>query len=298
MAIANKHVAENTSRYEVECVKCRLVLTQEHDKYKAKLRVQIAGLSRGSKRWWRLNKQPMDRQSKASFFPPMRDAHGEWHRDPEKKANLFVECWSSKNKLPDEQYEQAFFVQPPQMASQFVIRRRTARRLLSALREDQATGPDDIGAVILKRLAKYLAVPLAILCRRIFSEATWPAKWRRHNVMPLFKKGSPYLPNQYRGIHLTAILSKTVERMIGQTLVPFLESKGFGNAQWAFRKRSSARDLVTMCLAKWIHLICTGFKIGVYLSDISGAFDKVNRCLLLGKLAQFELPDTFLDFLN
>ena len=68
-------------------------------------------------------------------------------------------------------------------------------------------------------------------------------------MIPLFKKGSPYLPNQYRGIHLTAILSKTVERMIGQTLVPFLESKGFGNAQWAFRKRSSARDLVTMCLA-------------------------------------------------
>jgi len=86
--------------------------------------------------------------------------------------------------------------------------------------------------------------------------------------------------------------------MIGQTLVPFLESKGFGNAQWAFRKKSSARDLVTMCLANWVLLICKGFKVGVYLSDISGAFDKVNRCLLLGKLAQLGLPDTFLDFLN
>ena len=36
----------------------------------------------------------------------------------------------------------------------------------------------------------------------------------------------------------------------------------------------------------------------MYLSDISGAFDKVNRCLLSGKLAQLGLPDTFLDFLN
>ena len=136
------------------------------------------------------------------------------------------------------------------MAGDFAIRPRVARRLLSALREDQATGPDDIGAVILKRLAKYLDVPLAILCRRIFAEATWPQRWRRHNVMPLFKKGSPYLANHYRGIHSTTILSKTIERMLGQVLVPFLEAKGFGNAQWAFRKKSSARDLVTVYLAK------------------------------------------------
>ena len=86
--------------------------------------------------------------------------------------------------------------------------------------------------------------------------------------------------------------------MIGGVLVPFLEAKGFGVAQWAFRKKSSARDLVTMCLAKWTLLICSGRKIGIYLSDISGAFDKVSRCLLIGKLAQLGLPDTFLDFLN
>ena len=97
---------------------------------------------------------------------------------------------------------------------------------------------------------------------------------------------------------MTAILSKTIERMIGQTLVPFLETKGFGDAQWAFRKKSSARDLITICLAKWTLLACNGFKIGVYLSEISGAFDKVSSRLLLGKLAQIGLPDTFLDFLH
>ena len=36
----------------------------------------------------------------------------------------------------------------------------------------------------------------------------------------------------------------------------------------------------------------------MYLSDISGAFDKVNRCLLIGKLSRIGLPSTFLDFLN
>ena len=40
-----------------------------------------------------------------------------------------------------------------------------------------------------------------------------------------------------------------------------------------------------------------GAKIGVYLSDISGAFDKVSRVLLLGRLAAIGVPDAFLDFL-
>ena len=90
-------------------------------------------------------------------------------------------------------------------------------------------------------------------------------------------------------------MSQVIERMIGQTLVPFLEARGFGTAQWAFRKKASARDLVTISLAKWVLNICKGLKIGVYLSDISGAFDKVSRHLLKGKLAQLSLPNSFLD---
>ena len=86
--------------------------------------------------------------------------------------------------------------------------------------------------------------------------------------------------------------------MIAQPLVPFLEQHGYGSSQWAFRKKSSARDLVTILLARWVLAISHGMKIGLYLSDISGAFDKVNRCLLIGKLAELGLPSTFLDFLN
>ena len=107
-----------------------------------------------------------------------------------------------------------------------------------------------------------------------------------------------YFPSQCRDIHLTCILSKTVERLIGQTLIPFLERFGFGDAPWAFRKRNSARDLVTTSLAIWCLCICQGNKVGVYLSDISGGFDKVRRALLIGKPSQLGLPSIWLDFLN
>ena len=56
--------------------------------------------------------------------------------------------------------------------------------------------------------------------------------------------------------------------------------------------------MVTIYVAQWVIMICKGLKIGLYLSDISGAFDKVSRLLLIGKLSQIGLPSTFLDFLN
>ena len=51
---------------------------------------------------------------------------------------------------------------------------------------------------------------------------------------------------------------------------------------------------MTILLARWVLAISQGMKIGLYLSDISGAFDKVNKCLLIGKLAELGLPSTFL----
>ena len=64
------------------------------------------------------------------------------------------------------------------------------------------------------------------------------------------------------------------------------------------QKKSSSRDLVTASVARWILRICQGNKVGIYISDISGAFDKVSRALLLGKLQQLGVASSFLDFLN
>ena len=297
-AINAKHEAERSTDYNEIAKHCRHVLLGERQKYMAQLRQKMESLPRSSKRWWSLNKQLLHKQAAPALFPPLKNKAGTWCRSPQSKANAFAECWTDKCKLPDERVELFFSHVSPLMSDWFPIRPRIVKKLLLALREDQATGPDGFAAIFLKKIAEVISVPLAILTRRIFNEAIWPTDWKIHHIAPLFKKGSRFLPGQYRGIHLTNILSKTVERVIGQPLVAFLEARGYGNSQWAFRKKSSARDLVTILAAKWVILICRGKKIGLYLSDISGAFDKVSRCLLMGKLAQIGLPPRFLDFLN
>ena len=48
----------------------------------------------------------------------------------------------------------------------------------------------------------------------------------------------------------------------------------------------------------WILGICSGRKIGAYLSDISGAFDRVSKEILLSKLSAAGVGSVYLNFLS
>ena len=45
-------------------------------------------------------------------------------------------------------------------------------------------------------------------------EGFWPQAWRVHRLIPLFKRDEYFKPGNYRGIHITSILSKVAERLI------------------------------------------------------------------------------------
>ena len=93
-------------------------------------------------------------------------------------------------------------------------------------------------------------------------------------------------------MHLTSILSKIVERAIGYVFLPLLNSSGaFGINQWAFRPSHSCKDLVTMKVTSWILAAHRGRKTAVYLSDISGASDRVAHELLIAKCRRAGLGD-------
>ena len=124
---------------------------------------------------------------------------------------------------------------------------------LHSLREDSGTGPDELPARILKQCAAQLAMPVAILVMRILMLGVWPDAWREHWVIPLFKKGSTFMAGNYRGIHLTAQLSKVVERMVKKLMEPFLErTVAFGHNQFAYRAKRGARNALALLAMEWI----------------------------------------------
>lgn len=129
-------------------------------------------------------------------------------------------------------------------------------------------------------------------------QGEWPTVWRLHLLPPLYKAVSRCDPSNYRGILLTTILSKVAERVIWNPLMHFLRERCFGNAQWAFRHKAGARDLVTIKVARLLLHVCQWRNVGLYWADILGAFDKVCHELLMASLSAVGVAPAFLDFLH
>ena len=56
--------------------------------------------------------------------------------------------------------------------------------------------------------------------------------------------------------------------------------------------------MVTMLVMSWILAVCNGKTVGAYLSDITGAFDRVCKMYLLAKLHAAGVGAKFLNFLD
>ena len=107
--------------------------------------------------------------------------------------------------------------------------------------------------------------------------------------MPLYKKKAVSDPCNYRAINLTSQMSKAVERILLPSFGPTLETTAFSDEQYAYRKKHGARDAVLLYVLSWIYELNIGNKVGVYCSDVSGVFDKVDAARLMEKLGSMNL---------
>ena len=66
-------------------------------------------------------------------------------------------------------------------------------------------------------------------------------------MVPLYKKGSVFLRTNYRGVHLTAQVSKVVERVIKGMMLPHInDTMAFGPNQFAYTQKKGARDALAV----------------------------------------------------
>ena len=159
-------------------------------------------------------------------------------------------------------------------------------KIMNELNVSSGTGPDEVPARILRECSHELALPITLLVIRILFLGVWPEIWKDHWIVPLHKRGVTFKSKQYRGVHLTAQISKVVERVVKQLFVPYLDRTGaFGPNQFAYRQHRGARDALALLVMKWIIAFNSGNNIILYASDVSGAFDRVEATRLLKKLA-------------
>ena len=150
-AIATKNASEGNPSFEEKRRDCTRVLSEEYQKYLVQLKEKIAGLKKGSKEWWKLNRELLHRKTKCSSIPPLRHDNM-WVHESKEKANIFVKNFESKARLPEEEIDCPFWGKPDVQDENFVtLRSRTTFKILSKFDESKATGPHKIPATILKK---------------------------------------------------------------------------------------------------------------------------------------------------
>ena len=150
--------------------------------------------------------------------------------------------------------------------------------LKRALRKakNTAPGPDKIHYEFLRNLPTECLSILLDLINRIWENGNFPEIWRLAIVIPIPKpqKDDYSNPKNYRPISLTSCLCKTVERLINERLVWYLETNGYiDKYQSGFRKHRSTNDHLVRLEAFIRHAFRRNHHLVSVMFDLEKAYD-------------------------
>ena len=165
------------------------------------------------------------------------------------------------------------------------ISTETIVKNLKALNANKSVGPDGLHAVLLKELASQVAGPLKALFDMTLAKGKLPSDWKMANIIPIFKKGSQNIAENYRPISLTSTLCKMMEHLIREAIMKHLtEHKLLSPKQYGFVSGRSTTTQLLYFIDKCANFINEGNVVDTIYFDFAKAFDSVPHQRLLLKL--------------
>ena len=151
---------------------------------------------------------------------------------------------------------------------------------IDRLKSGKAGGLDGVSAELLQAVKGRALEFLFKLFNMMFSTSTFPLRWAKAIVIPLFKKGEVNNPDHYRGISLLSITSKIFTGIINRRVYNWAEDNDKINIEQAgFRRSHSTIDHIFT-----LHSIISNClfgrkrsKVYVCFVDFKKAFDTVKR---------------------
>ena len=129
--------------------------------------------------------------------------------------------------------------------------------------------------------------------------ASLPQDWRDANVIPLFKKGSRNLAENYRPISLTSKIGKILESIIKDNIVSHLEKFSLiRDSQHGFRKGRSCLTNLLDFMETVTRYLDEGQPVDLVYLDFAKAFDKVPFARLFKKLTSHGIRGQILEWIK
>ena len=159
---------------------------------------------------------------------------------------------------------------------------------IKVLKNNKSEGLDFIKNEYIKNCPTNVIELVVKLFNLILRTGHVPYDWCVGLIVPIFKKkGSPFDPNNYRGITLLSCLGKLFTMCINVRLNKYVSDRGIiGEEQAAFREEYSTMD----------HVFVLNELLNIYLHkkkrfyccfiDYQKAFDTINRSALWGKVIE------------
>ena len=248
--------------------------------------------TRSEKDWWKLVKSVCG-QSKSESIPTINH-NNESIQCPKLKANIFNEYFANICNVDDSNIdEQPDQLLNPNTLSQLDITLQEVKDQLTQIKTSKATGPDEIGAMILRNLRNELSNAILTLFRRSTSQGVFPACWKRANVVPIFKKADKSSVTNYRPVSLLPILGKILESIVHKHTYNHIKNFITPHQSGFLPQHSTVTQLIEL-----YHNISSNLdarnEIYILFCDISKAFDRTSHKGILHKLKKLGINGTLL----
>lgn len=207
------------------------------------------------------------------------------------RADALNEAFASKFTDPHVSSFPDAPMYPIDTLNELRISEAAVRAAIEMVSPNKACGADNISARIIIECADELAVPLTKLCNLSVRSGIFPERWKRANIIPLYKKGDKKDPANYRSISLLPLFGKILERVMFEELLHHVAPVMSPHQHGFIPKRSCSTNLSTYLKYAW-DAMSDGYQIDAIYTDYSAAFQSVNHALLIHKLEQsFHLKD-------
>ena len=156
-----------------------------------------------------------------------------------------------------------------------------------------------MAAAFFKASARAIIYPLSVIFNLSLQTGLVPEIWKHASIAPVFKKGSPSNPCNYRPISLTCIACELMESGVKEAILAFLrEHKIIDASQHGFMSNKSTTTHLLECNVDWNAAIKNNNGVDVVYLDLAKAFDSVVHAKLIAKLKCYGICDMLLRWIE